>query len=259
MTNPEVVLYIIIFIYGITFGSFLNVCIYRIPKKESIAKERSHCMQCGYQLKWYDLVPVFSYLCLGGKCRKCKTKIAIQYPLVELANGILYVAVFFINGFQISSFLYCFLTSALIVLSVIDFRTFEIPLGINIFILVLGIIRVITDYENWISYLIGAVVVSGFMAVVIVITNGSGFGGGDLKLMAAAGLLLGWKRILLAFLLGCIIGSICHVARMAYDNAKHREAEHVLAFGPYLAMGIFIAALWGDSMIGWYLSTMLGR
>ena len=258
MTNPEIVLYIIIFIYGITFGSFLNVCIYRIPKKESIAKERSHCMQCGYQLKWYDLVPLFSYLCLGGKCRKCKTKIAIQYPLVEAANGIIYIAVFLVNGFQISSFLYCFLGSALIVLSVVDFRTFEIPLGINIFILILGMIQVITDYQNWLTYLIGACAVSGFMAVVILVTNGRGFGGGDLKLMAAAGLLLGWKKILLAFLLGCVIGSVCHGIRMIYSTLKEKNAEHVLAFGPYLAIGIFIAALWGEEMIRWYLSSAMG-
>lgn len=254
MTNLENVLYIIIFIYGIVFGSFLNVCIYRIPEKQSIAKERSHCMQCGYQLKWYDLVPVFSYLCLGGKCRKCKTHIAVQYPLVELANGILYLLVFYVNGFQISSFLYCFLASALIVLSVIDFRTFEIPIGINIFIFVLGVIRVITDYENWLLYVIGFFAVSSFMAIVILLTKGKGFGGGDMKLMASAGLLIGWKDIVLAFFLGCIIGSICHVTRMAIT-----KADHVLAFGPYLAIGIFITALWGPDMIQWYISTCLGR
>lgn len=252
MTSPEVILYIIVLVYGLVFGSFLNVCIYRIPEGKSIAKERSHCMQCGYQLKWYDLVPVFSYLCLGGKCRKCKTPIAVQYPLVEAANGILYLVVFLVNGFQTSSFLYCFLASALIVLSVIDFRTMEIPLGINIFIFVLGMIRVITDHQNWLTYLIGACVVSGFMAVVILAVNG--FGGGDLKLMAAAGLLLGWQKILLAFLLGCIIGSVCHVIRM-----KVTKTEHVLAFGPYLAIGIFVAALWGDCLIGWYLSAAMGR
>lgn len=251
MTTLEIILYMIIFIYGIVIGSFLNVCIYRIPKGENIAKERSHCMNCGHQLKWYELIPIFSYLCLGGKCRNCKTHIPIQYPLVEFANGILYLLVFMVNGFQTSSFLYCFLVSALIVLSVIDFRTFEIPFGINVFIFVLGLIQVIVDYENWLNYLIGFLAVSAFMQIVIWLTNGAGFGGGDMKLMAAAGLLLGWKRIILAFLLGCIVGSICHVIRM-----KTTKEDHVLAFGPYLSIGIFLAALWGDKMIQWYLSSI---
>lgn len=253
MTSPEIILYMVIFIYGIIFGSFLNVCIYRIPEKKSIAKERSHCMQCGYQLKWYDLIPVFSYLCLGGKCRKCKKHIAVQYPLVEFANGILYLLVFYVNGFQVSSFLYCFLVSALIVLSVIDFRTFEIPVGVNIFIFVLGVVQVAVDYEHWTTYIIGFFAVSSFMAIVILLTKGRGFGGGDLKLMAAAGLLIGWKNIILAFVIGCIVASVCHVIRMAIT-----KADHVLAFGPYLSIGIFVSALWGEHMIQWYLSNLLG-
>ena len=252
MTSQVILIYMIIFIYGIVIGSFLNVCIYRIPKGENIAKVRSHCMDCGYQLKWYDLIPIFSYLCLGGKCRKCKTHISIQYPMVELANGILYLLVFLVNGFCASSFLYCFLVSALIVISVIDFRTYEIPFGINVFIFILGIIQVIIDYENWLDYLIGFFAVSIFMQIVIWLTKGTGFGGGDMKLMAAAGLLLGWKRIVLAFLLGCIVGSICHVIRM-----KVTKEDHVLAFGPYLSIGILLAALWGNKMIYWYLSSML--
>lgn len=252
MTTLNIILYIIIFIYGIVIGSFLNVCIYRIPKDENIAKVRSHCMNCGYQLKWYDLIPIFSYLCLGGKCRKCKTHIAVQYPVVEFFNGVLYLLVFVVNGFQISSILYCLLTSALIVLSVIDFRTFEIPFGINIFIFVLGIIQIIIDFGNWLNYLLGFFIVSAFMWIVIWLTKGKGFGGGDMKLMAAAGLLLGWKRILLSFLLGCIIGSICHVIRM-----KATKEDHILAFGPYLSIGIFLSALWGEAMIQWYLQSML--
>lgn len=251
MTTLNSILYIIIFIYGIIIGSFLNVCIYRLPKGENIAKVRSHCMSCGNQLKWYDLIPIFSYLCLGGKCRKCKAHIAVQYPLVELANGILYLLVFAANGFQINSLLYCLLSSALLVLSVIDFRTFEIPFGINIFIFVLGIIQVMLDYVKWLEYVIGFFAVSAFMALVIWITKGKGFGGGDMKLMAAAGLLLGWKRIVLAFLLGCIIGSICHMIRM-----KATKAAHVLAFGPYLSAGIFLSMLWGEVMIQWYLTSM---
>lgn len=244
-----IVFYIIIFLYGIVIGSFLNVCIYRIPKKEDIVKVRSHCMNCGYKLEWYDLVPLFSYLFLKGRCRKCKTKLSVQYPLIEAANGILYVVIVLINGANVESLLYCLLSSALLTLSVIDFRTYEIPIGINIFILALGLIRVATDYSDWLNYLIGLLCVSTFLAVIYYATKGRGIGGGDVKLMAACGLVLGWKLIILAFLIGCILGAVIHVARM-----KISGEGHVLAMGPYLSMGIFIAMLWGNRIIEWYFS-----
>lgn len=239
--------YLVIFIYGIIIGSFLNVCIYRIPKKESIVKVRSHCMNCGYQLKWYDLVPLFSYLFLGGKCRKCGQKISVQYPLIEALNGGLYLLVYTVCGWSVETLLYCLMFSALLALSVIDIRTYEIPLGINVFILALGLIRVITDYANWFDYGIGLVSVSAFLYLIYWITKGRGIGGGDIKLMAACGLVLGWKEIILAFLLGCIIGSIVHLMRM-----KLTKADHVLAMGPYLSIGVMVAALWGEQMLQWY-------
>ncbi len=240
---------IVIFLYGIVIGSFLNVCIYRIPLKESIAKERSHCMSCGYQLKWYDLIPVFSYLALRGRCRKCKAKISVQYPIIESLNGILYLIILWVNGMSVDTVLCCLLTSALIVLSVIDLRTYEIPFGINLFILALGLIRVILHYEQWLDHVIGFFAVSIVLLLIIVISKGKSMGGGDMKLMAAAGLFLGWKLILLAMALGCIIGSVIHVIRMIVSKVG-RE----LAFGPYLAAGIFLAMLWGDRMIQWYMN-----
>lgn len=244
-----IVFYIIIFLYGIVIGSFLNVCIYRIPKKEDIVRVRSHCMSCGYKLEWYDLVPLFSYLFLKGRCRKCKTKLSVQYPLIEAANGVLYVVIVIINGANVESLLYCLLASALLTLSVIDFRTYEIPIGINIFILALGLIRVATDYSDWLNYLIGLLCVSTFLAVIYYATKGRGIGGGDVKLMAACGLVLGWKLIILAFFIGCILGAVIHVARM-----KISGEGHVLAMGPYLSLGIFISMLWGSRMIEWYFS-----
>lgn len=246
---PTLMLYIIIFLYGIVIGSFLNVCIYRIPKNESIVRVRSHCMNCGYQLKWYDLVPLFSYLLLGGKCRNCKQKISVQYPLIELLNGVLYCIVFAEYGLSVDALLYALLGSALITLSVIDFRTYEIPVGINIFILALGLIRIVTDYADWLDYAVGFLAVSIFLYLLYWITKGRGIGGGDIKLMAVCGLVLGWEKIVLAFVLGCIIGSVIHVARM-----KISGQGHVLAFGPYLSIGVMISALAGEQMIAWYLS-----
>lgn len=250
---PTILLYIVIFLYGIVIGSFLNVLIYRLPKKENIVTTRSHCMSCGYQLTWYDLVPIFSYLVLGGRCRKCKTRISVQYPIIEALNGCLYLIVFYKFGMSVDSLLYCLLFSALLTLSVIDFRTYEIPIGINVFILLLGLVRVITDWTNWADYLIGFLAVSVFLYLIYIITHGRGIGGGDVKLMAVCGLVLGWKLILLGFFLGCIIGSICHLMRM-----KLSHADHVLAMGPYLSVGVIIAALWGSQMINWYLTVCLG-
>lgn len=243
--------YITIFLFGIVIGSFVNVCIYRIPKKEDIVKVRSHCMSCGYQLKWYDLVPLFSYLALRGKCRKCGSRISVQYPLVEALNGGLYLLIFWRYGLSVDSLLYCLLFSALIVLSVIDFRTYEIPVGINIFILTLGLIRIVTDLSHWLSYGIGLLSVSVPLLLIYLVTKGRGIGGGDVKLMAAAGLLIGWKLNVLGFLLGCILGSVIHVCRM-----KLSGEGRTLAMGPYLAMGIAISVLWGEQMIAWYLSFM---
>lgn len=250
--NPELILYIIVFVFGIVIGSFLNVCIYRIPKKENIVSTRSHCMACGYQLKWYDLVPLLSYILLGGKCRKCKTKLSLQYPIIEAANGLLYVLVFLVNGWKMESILYCLLFSALLVLSVIDFRTFEIPLGINLFILTLGLVHLVLDYRNWLQYGIGLLSVSLFLYVIYLATKGRGIGGGDIKLMAASGLLLGYQLNLLAFALGCILGAVIHVIRM-----RVTRADHVLAMGPYLALGIALAVLWGNRLIEWYVNCML--
>lgn len=241
-------IYILIFLYGLLIGSFLNVVIYRVPEKQNIVTTRSHCMSCGYELKWYDLVPLFSYLALGGKCRKCKAKISVQYPLIEVLNGGLYVAAFAKWGLSVDSLLYCLLFSALIALSVIDFRTYEIPIGINGCILLLGVLQVVFHLSLWKDYLIGFLAVSLPLYLIFMITKGRGIGGGDVKLMAVCGLVIGWQNIILAFFLGCIIGSVIHVLRMRLSGESH-----VLAMGPYLSLGVMIAALYGQEMIAWYL------
>lgn len=251
-----IVVFIFVFLFGIIIGSFLNVCIYRIPLKENIAVERSHCMKCGHVLSWYELVPLFSYLIQGGKCRSCKAKISPQYPIIEALNGVLWVALFAVYGFRVETLLFCLCTSALIVLTVIDERTMEIPLGINIFIAVLGALRLIWiligfgyDSTKWYDLVIGLFAVSVFFLLLVLITKGKGMGGGDVKLMAAAGLLLGWKQIILAMVIGCVCGSIIHIIRM-----KVSKKEHLLAFGPYLAGGIFVTMMFGTQILNWYLS-----
>jgi len=236
-------------LYGVIIGSFVNVLILRLPIRESVTLTRSHCMNCGHTLAWYDLFPLFSYLFLGGKCRYCKAHISAQYPIVEGLNGLLYIILYLVKGITLETVLYCLCASALLALSFIDWRTQEIPVGFNIFILLLGLIRLITDIGNWSQYVIGLFAVSGFLFLLFLFTGGRGIGGGDIKLMAATGLLLGWQLNIIGFLIGCIVGSIIHLTLMAI-----KKADRVLAFGPYLSMGIFIAMIWGEQLVSWYLS-----
>jgi len=247
--GEKVLFSVVFFLYGIVIGSFLNVLILRTPLKESITFKRSHCMSCGHTLAWYDLFPLFSYLFLGGKCRYCKEHISCQYPIIEGLNGILYIILFLCHGLTVETILYCLCTSSLLALSVIDARTREIPVGFNIFILFLGLIRLLTDLSHWSQYVIGFFAVSGFLFLLILITKGKGMGGGDMKLMAATGLLLGCKLNILAFLIGCILASVIHLTMMAI-----KKADRTMAFGPYLSAGIYIAMIWGEQLVSWYLS-----
>mgnify|MGYP003290328271 CR=1 FL=1 len=237
------------FIYGILIGSFLNVCIYRIPKHETIVTTPSHCMSCGYHLKWYDLVPLFSWLFLKGRCRKCKAKISAQYPIIEAANGFLWLGIIAWCGFTVEGVLYCLLSSVLLVMAMIDARTKEIPMGLIYFMTLLGIARIITDYKQWYLYVIGLFLVSGIFYIAFLVTKGRGIGFGDVHLMAACGMIIGAPKIFLAMMIGCLLGSIIHPLRMAIS-----KTDHELAFGPYLAVGVMTAALFGQPVIDWYLS-----
>lgn len=238
-------------IYGLIIGSFLNVLILRIPAGEDFVMERSHCTSCGYPLAWYDMIPVFSYLCLKGKCRKCKEPISIQYPIIEALNALLYFLIFYANGFNYYSVIYCFVTSALIVISVIDFRTYEIPFGLTAFIGVLGIVCTAMDYHHIPLHIIGMCSVGLVLEILFVVSGGNWIGGGDATLMMAAGLVLGWKKIVAAFFIACILGAVIHSIRM-----KVSHADHVLALGPYLAMGIYFMMVFGDIFINWYLGLL---
>lgn len=251
MPSLTMPLYIFTFLLGITVGSFLNVCILRIPAGESIVTGPSHCTSCGRRLAWYEMIPVLSWLALRGRCRTCGAAISPQYPLIEAANGFLWLLVTAALGFTPDALLGCLMTSALLVLSVIDARTGEIPPGTAIFIAALGAARLVLHPGLTLSLLLGAAAVSGFLLLVLLVTGGRGVGGGDVKLMAACGLLLGWKLILLAFLLGCLLGSAVHLVRMRFFGAGR-----VLALGPYLSAGVFLSLLWGDALLTWYFGLL---
>lgn len=246
-------------LFGLVIGSFLNVLIFRIPKKEEFVKTSSHCMSCGHKLAWYDLFPLFSWLLLRGKCRYCKSPISKQYPLVELFNAMLWFAVFALHLFPqngepfvlLRALLLSLLCSSLLALSVIDFRTFEIPVGFNIFIAFLGFCNLALDLSNWKNALVGTVCISIPLLLILLVSKGKAIGGGDVKLMAACGFMLGWQKICFAFLVGCILGSVIHIIRMRIAGA-----DRVLAMGPYLSLGIVLSLFLCDPFVGWYTSLL---
>lgn len=246
-------------VFGLAIGSFLNVLIYRIPKKEDFVKVSSHCMACGHRLNWYDLVPLFSWLCLGGKCRYCKAPISKQYPVVELGNAVLWFFVFLsqlVAAKQdpmalLHALLLSLMCSALLALSVIDFRTYEIPVGFNIFIAALAVVRLLLDLSAWKSAVIGLFCISVPLLLIFLVSKGRAIGGGDVKLMAACGLMIGWQHICFAFIVGCILGSVIHIIRMRVSGA-----EHVLAMGPYLSLGVLLSLFLCDPFVNWYISLL---
>lgn len=188
-------------------------------------------------------IKIFLFYDTYKKIEIYKIKI-FSFPILEGINGILYSIIFIENGRNTMSVIYCLMESALLVIAIIDWYTYEIPLSINIFLGILGIIATVLDREQLVSHLMGAVFVSGILFSLYCMTKGTAIGGGDIKLMAASGLLIGWKKITMALFIGCIIGSIIHLIRM-----KRYHLSHIFAMGPYLSMGIFFAAIWGEKWI----------
>lgn len=241
-------LYIFVFIFGIFVGSFLNVCIYRLPKNESIVVNASHCMTCGTKIKRYDLIPIFSWLILGGKCRHCKAKISARYPLVEFLNGVMWVIAFLVLDFSVHAILVSLLFSALIVVFFMDLDTQLINTGVVVVIAVLAVLEIIFARQlSVVSYLLGAVVVSVPLFLIHVLTKGQGMGLGDVYLMIAGGLFLGLKGVAVAIFIGLILGSIVGLI-LKYITKSSR-----FAFGPYLSVGIAVAALYGEQIFNAYL------
>ncbi len=168
------------------------------------------------------------------------------------ALALLWAATFAVKGWGATAWLVSLAAAALLSLSLIDWKTYEIPFAYNVFIFALGVLALVFDLARWHEYVIGFFAISLPLLALFYLSKGTAIGGGDVKLMAACGMLLGWKLTLLGFVLGCIIGSVVHIVRMKISGEKH-----MLAMGPYLSIGVFISALFGNAVIVWYLS-MLG-
>ena len=228
-------------------SSFLNVLIYRIPKKENIVTTVVSLHELRLPAEVVRPRTAVQLPGTGRQMSEMQAHISVQYPVIEALNGVLYLLVFWKYGMSVDSLVYCLLFSALLALSVIDFRTYEIPVGFNLFILALGLIHGAFHYTQWLEFGIGFLCVSVFLLLLYYVTGGRAIGGGDVKLMAVCGLLLGWKLIIFAFLLGCIIGSVIHLIRM------RQAAKDMSSPWDRLSAGVAIAVLWGNEFLQWYL------
>lgn len=244
----SIIQYIVTLIIGVIVGSFLNVCIYRLPSEQSIVTNSSHCMKCGAKIKRYDLIPVISWFILRGRCRACHEKFSIRYPMIELLNGLLWILSIWRFDMTIKGILVCFLFSALIVVFFMDWDTQLINTGVCVVIGLLGVANMfITKDLKITNYLIGAAIVSVPLLLISVISKEQAMGMGDAYLMAAGGLFLGIKPVTVAIFIGLILGSIVGLI-LKYITKSSR-----FAFGPYLSIGIAVAALYGDEIFDAYL------
>ena len=284
---------------GVCVGSFLNCVVYRLESGKSL-KGRSFCPHCKHTLVWTDLFPVFSFLFLGGKCRYCKKKISWQYPLVELATGVIFLLIFlvslrtspqasvaiqgmcakpldcFVAPLLAMTFLF-YVTSALIIVFIYDLKHYIIP--DKVLFPAIGIVAVYRIFENLVilnwalnsnfkfqisnftslfGYLLAAVIASGFFLAIFLVTRGRGMGFGDVKLAVLMGLLLGLPNVLAALFLAFFFGAIIGVILMIFGKKSAGwRMKSEIPFGPFLIAGTFIAMLWGEQLIGWYLRLFL--
>ncbi len=245
----QFILYLYVFVVGIVIGSFLNVVIYRVPLAISVAKGRSFCPNCQAPIKGYHNIPVFSYLWLRGKCADCGQPISIRYPLVELFTGLLALLILAVYGFSFQWLVVFSAGAILICITMIDFDTMIIPNGLVLALMAPALVSFFFFPElGLLSRVIGIVAISLPMLLLTLFIPDA-FGGGDIKLMAVAGFMLGWGDTLLAAFIGILLGGAVAV----YLLLKKTTAKH-MAFGPYLCIGIMTALLFGDIIIRSYLN-----
>lgn len=241
------------FLMGLCIGSFLNVVIFRLPLGQSLNRPRSRCMKCGYVLRWYDNIPLLSWALLGGKCRKCRAPISIQYPIVELVTGLLFLLVAWVTPVGPLLFSRLILVAILIALFGIDLEHQILPNTITLPGIAIGLIFSLIALPGWRSSLIGIVlgggVLYGIAWAYYLVRREEGLGMGDVKMLAMIGAFLGWKAVLVTLVLSSFSGALLGVALIASHRGGMKLA---LPFGTFLALGALAAMLVGDPLIAWY-------
>jgi leader peptidase (prepilin peptidase)/N-methyltransferase len=246
--------YALVAIMGAIVGSFLNVCIYRLPRGESIVWPGSHCPVCGAGIAWYDNVPVLSYLMLGRRCRTCQAPIAMRYPLVEAANAAGYVSILWVFGASWTTVLYCILFSALLVVTGTDLSHYIIPNTITRPGIALGLVGAATVLpvslkDASLGVAIGGGIIWFLVWVSPYLFGKEGMGRGDVKLVAMIGAFLGWKPALLTIMIGSLAGSVIGISLIGLGLMKR---EDYIPFGPYLVFGALVSMFFGQPLVDWY-------
>lgn len=247
----------LVFIFGTIIGSFLNVCIYRIPLGRSIVRPGSSCCNCGKLIQWFDNIPLLSYLILKGKCRHCSAAISFRYFLVEMITALSGVGLLLHFSLSVAFVVYFIYACALIIVVFVDIERREIPDEISIPGIFVGILlMMLVNYgsprmllDSALNSILGAIVGWGSMFLLAVvgelIFRKEALGGGDMKLMAMIGAFLGWKLVLLTFFISPLLGTVAGIVVMI------RHKENVIAYGPYLALGSIVCLLYGEKILSY--------
>lgn len=254
----------IVFVFGAVVGSFLNVCIVRIPKRESVVSPPSHCPRCKTSLRFYDNVPLISYLLLRGRCRFCGGAISARYFFVELMTALLGVALWYRFGLGIAFFIYFAFVASLIVISFVDLDLRIIPDAISLPGIAVGFVASIlsssisapfsytpSPMDSFLGILLGGGILFLVAWVYQLLTGKEGMGGGDIKLLAMIGSFLGWASVLLTLFLASLTGSVVGVSFML---AKGVDTKYALPFGPFLCVGAVLDLFFGEELVSFLLS-----
>jgi len=241
-----------VFLFGSFIGSFLNVCIYRIPRKLSIVLPRSYCTKCETPIAWYNNIPLLSYLSLGAKCRSCHEKISPRYFLIEALTGILFLVFYRFFGLSPELFVYLVLISGLIVATFIDFEFQIIPNRISLGGAILGLVVAyflphITLKDSFIGFLLGGGMIYLIGALGSIVFKKEAMGGGDVKFLAMIGAFIGWQQVLLVFFIAPFFGSVVGL----YMKFKYKES--LIPYGPFLSMATVLVILYGDEILRWLI------
>lgn len=243
-----------LFIFGLVLGSFLNVCIYRLPLKRSIIHPPSNCPECGEKIAFYDNMPLMSYILLWGKCRHCRRPIPVRYPLVELITGLLSISLFMKYGLGYDYLIFLIFTALLIVISFIDLQHRIIPDVVSIPGILFGLIlSFFMPHITWYDSLIGILGGGGILYLVAVVfewvTKKEGMGGGDIKLLAMIGAWMGWKSLPFIILISSLVGAIIGGGSLLLARQGLRTR---IPFGPFLALGALVYLFFGREFVAWY-------
>jgi leader peptidase (prepilin peptidase) / N-methyltransferase len=253
--NVELLPLVGLAILGLAVGSFLNVCIHRLPRKASIVQPPSSCPNCGYQLRWIDNIPVLSYAMLGGRCRKCRQSISIRYPLIELVTMVVFVLHYLVFGLDIILVPRLLFASILIVLFAIDLEHHLLPNVITLPGIVVGLAFSAMLPPGLVNALLGVVAGGGVLWLIgeayYRYSGHEGMGGGDVKMLAMIGAFLGWKLVILTLVLSSFLGAIIGVLVIAI---RRGGMKHALPYGTFLSLAALTASLVGSEIVDWYLS-----